>query len=59
MDTVIHALVYKAWVMMGIELLQQFSQLCARAYYILQTLPLKFRRIPAHQYNKTTVSLIF
>jgi hypothetical protein len=55
MDTVLHALVYKAWAMMGIELLQQFSQLCARAYYMLQTSRPTFRRVPAHQYNQTTV----
>ena len=56
MDTVIHALVYKTSVMMGIELLQQFSQLCARAYYILQTLPPKFRRIPGLE--NISVSLV-
>jgi len=47
-DTVIHASVYKAWVMLDIELLQQFSQFCAKAYYIYQNSPPKFRRVQAH-----------
>ena len=50
MGTVMHAIVYKAWVIMGIELLQQFSQLCARAY--TQDFAPTFRSVPAHQYSQ-------
>jgi hypothetical protein len=46
MGTVMHAIVYKAWIIMGIELLQQFSQLCARAY--TQDFAPTFGSVPAH-----------